>query len=335
MRTTLATGFLVGTLTLGAWGGTKAKETSAPAISPALAAYAGEIALDPRVSDARSAVSGVAVADDGTLYVIVPRHDHIQVFDRAGAPVGTWGEHGSGPGQFSFRAMGFSYGDLAIGPDGNVYVMDTANSRIQVFGPDGDFLRAWGEQGAEPGQFRAPSGIDVDDAGRVYVTETGNRRLQVFDGDGQVLAIWQPSEAEGGPFRDPADVAVDAQGTAWVTDFDASRIFRFDAEGRVAATLGIERQYLAGEAAQPGALTKPWGIAVDAQGNLYVAEYGGSRVQVFAPDGSPLGSITGEMSSPESPAMNPIYLAIGPDGAIYVAEYGGHRLEVFHPTNPS
>lgn len=338
MRRTLAIGFLVGTLILGPLCATKAQEAATPAgdsaSPPALVEFVREIPLDERVSDARSAASGLAVANDGTLYVVVPRHDHIQVFDRDGDPLTTWGEHGSGPGQFSFRGMGFLYGDLAIGPDGNVYVMDTANSRIQVFSPSGDFLRAWGEQGVEPGQFSVPSGIDVDDAGRVYVTETGNRRLQIFDQHGQVLSIWQPSEAEGGPFRDPADVAVDAAGAVWVTDFDANRIYHFDAKGKVTAVLGMEREYRSGEAEQLGVLTNPWGAAVDAQGNLYVAEYGGRRVQVFAPDGTPLGAITGETSSRESPAMTPIYLAIGSDGALFLAEYEGRQVQVFHLLPP-
>ena len=70
--------------------------------------------------------------------------DTVRIFDRDGTPIAEWGESGPGPGQFAFRADSYFWGDLALGPDGNVYVLDPFNSRVQVFAPDGTFLREWG-----------------------------------------------------------------------------------------------------------------------------------------------------------------------------------------------
>jgi len=304
-----------------------------PDAQPALAEFVGEIWLDPDGTERSSAAAGVAVDDQGTLYVIDGRKDQIRVFDRDGTAVATWGERGEGPGQFKFQAMGYNYGDLAIGPDGNLYVMDTANSRIQVFSPDGTYLREWGEPGRDEGQLSAPSGIAIDASGRVYVTETGNRRLQIFDSDGQFVAAWEPSEAEGGPFLDPADVAIDAAGVVSVTDYDKNRIFRFDAEGAGLETLGLERQYQAGEAQQPGYLSQPWGVAVDPQDNLYVAEYGGKRVHVFAPDGTSLGVIESVATEPNQ-YMTLIYVTVSADGTLYVADNANGRVQQFRLLAP-
>jgi DNA-binding beta-propeller fold protein YncE len=278
-------------------------------------------------TDALSAAGGVAVAADGTLYVIDSLQDQIRVFDRNGTPIATWGERGEGPGQFMFEDRGYYWGDLALGPDGNLYVLDPFNGRVQVLAPDGTFLREFGEPGAGKGQLAAPSGIGNDGDGRVYVTEFGNRRLQIFDSGGQFLAAWAPSAAAGGPFLAPADVAVDSAGTVWVTDARATRIYRLDPEGTVRGVVG---ESVAGQLRQ---ILSPWGAAVDAAGNLYVAEYGGSRVRVFAPDGTPLGRI-GEFGVGPGQFISPIYLTVGPDGLLYVADDDTRRVLVFRLLPP-
>ena len=337
-RVSVLVGLLVASTALGPWFGAVAQQPAAtpgPAASPEvtrlLAEFVAEITLG---TDLSSAAAGMAVADDGAVYVIDSLNDLIQVFGRGGltstgprgASVATWGESGDAPGQFRF-SMGHPYwGDLAFGPDGNLYVLDPFNSRIQVFGSDGTYPREWGEPGSGEGQFDEPSGIGIDDAGRVYVAETGNRRLQIFGSDGQFIAVWEPSEAEGGPFLDPADVAVDAAGIVSVTDFDKNRIFRFDAQGTVIDIFG-ELGW------RPGQLFQPWGAAVDAQGNLYVAEYGNSRVQGFAPDRTSLGTV-GSFGDQPGEFNGANFLTIGPDGLLYVADEANRRVQVFRLLPP-
>jgi sugar lactone lactonase YvrE len=312
-----------------------AQEAATPAASPeagpALAEFMGEISLDADgtsldldETDYSSAAAGVAVADDGTLYVIDSLQDQIRVFDRDGTRVATWGEGGEGPGQYRFEQYGYSWGDLAIGPDGNIYVLDPFNSRIQVLGPDGIFLRQWGEPGSAEGQLDDPSGIGIDDAGRVYVAEMGNRRLQIFDSEGQFLDIWTPTADEGGPLQSPADVSIDAAGTVSVTEFDGNQVVRFDAKGAVIDRLG-------GEIGQPGALKRPWGAALDGQDNLYVAN--GPQVQVFAADGSPRGVIAGVASEPDQ-FMRLLHVTVSSDGLLYVSDEPNRRVQVFRLLPP-
>lgn len=297
---------------------------ASPETTTALADFIAEITLG---SEPSSASAGVAVDSGGTLYVIDSLQDHIRVFNRDGEPVATWGERGNGPGQFRFSSEDglYYWGDLAFGPDGNLYVVDSFNARIQVLGPDGAFLWTWGEPGKDEGQFDTPSGIAVDSAGRVYVTEFGNTRLQIFDSEGQVLAVWEPAPDGVSLIPELKDVTVDAGGIVSVTDGTNARIYRLDAEGTIVDTFGEK-------GGQLGQFFAPWGIAVDAVGNLFVAEYGGGRVQVIAPDGTPLGTI-GSFRQPGQ-LSNPISLTVSADGLLYVSDEGKRRVQVFRLLSP-
>ncbi len=85
-----------------------------------------------------------------------------------------WGSNGTGDGQF-----GGAHG-IEVDADGNVYVADTGNHRIQKFTSDGVFLMKWGTLGTGPGQFNHPHGIGIGPMGNLYVAETGNNRVQKF-----------------------------------------------------------------------------------------------------------------------------------------------------------
>ena len=76
---------------------------------------------------------------------------------------------------------------VATDADGNVYVADCDNHRIQKFDSDGTFVAKWGSAGTGDGQFERPSGVAIDAAGNVYVADTDNNRIQKFDSDGHFI----------------------------------------------------------------------------------------------------------------------------------------------------
>ncbi len=263
--------------------------------------------------------AGMALSEDGRLFVVDEANDNVRVFDAEGEPIATWGESGGGPGDFLFSLAG--WGDLAIAPDGRIVVLDPARNEIQEFTPSGSWLRTWGGLGSGPGQFLDPNSIAIDHDGLVYVTDYTNHRVQVFDESGKFRAEWNGATGGGTPLAGPTDVAIGVDGMVWVTDDILHRVFGFRPDGTVAVSFG-------GIGEEAGELHGPWGIAVDADGSLYVAEHGSDRIQVFAPDGTSLAIFSAPGSEPGQ-FPKPTYIAFGPDGSLYVADEGNHRLQEF------
>ena len=120
----------------------------------------------------------VALGPDGTLFVADGYADRIQSFAPDGAFVRKWG------GPFAMNIFGPFNGwfatvtGVAIGPDGNVFVADFYNDRIQRFAPDGTFLVVFGSPGTGPGQFRHPIAISVSEDGEVFAVDFLNNRVE-------------------------------------------------------------------------------------------------------------------------------------------------------------
>ena len=95
-----------------------------------------------------------------------------------------WGSNGGGQGQFSGPH------GIEVDDEGNVYVVDTGNNRVQKFNSDGEFLLTWGSFGAGDGQFNHPHGVGIGPNGHIFVSETGNNRVQKFTTDGVFVTTW-------------------------------------------------------------------------------------------------------------------------------------------------
>src|SRR5438093_12299688 len=116
-----------------------------------------------------------------------------------------WGSPGSGDGQFDLP------GGIAVDTNGNVYVADVRNLRIQKFTGNGVFLTKWGSAGSGDGQFGFNSPLDVaaDASGNVYATDPANHRIQKFTSDGVFLTKWGSQGSGDGQFDVPRRIAVD------------------------------------------------------------------------------------------------------------------------------
>jgi hypothetical protein len=180
---------------------------------------------------------------------------------------GTFGEEGTGPGQFmapSGVAVNSS-SNLLEPAAGDVYVADNGNARVERFGPTGTFLGEF----APPGGFSAPEGIAVDSsedpdpsAGDVYVVDSGHAVIDKFSGEGVFLG--QLSEGRPGvPFGELRGIAVDAAGRLWVYQA-SSEIDKYD-DALVNAYVGPEPALETGLFTTAGS-----GFAVDGKDNLYV-----------------------------------------------------------------
>ena len=161
----------------------------------------------------------------------------VRVFDIAsGQHVFDIGERGEGPGQFNLPR------DIAVGPDGRVYVVDGANFRVQVFEADGKFVDTFGSIGVYPGQFSRPKGVDTDADGNVYVTDSAFGNFQIFSQTGQLLLFVGSRSDTPAPARYmlPAGIAIDEDGRVYMVDqfFRKVDVFRPAAIGSGEGFLG-------------------------------------------------------------------------------------------------
>ena len=152
----------------------------------------------------------VAIADEW-LYVTDASNHKVHVLDkRTGETVFTFGESGSKPGQL------FHPSSVTIAPDGDIYVVDTTNFRVQRFTADGKFVSEFGGQGAAPGRFSRPKGIAIDRDEYIYVTDAAFNNVQVFDNEGGATMFF------GGPSDGPDSILMV---TAVKIDYDSVPYF--------------------------------------------------------------------------------------------------------------
>jgi hypothetical protein len=283
---------------------------------------------------------GIDVDVSGNVYIADSGNHRVQKFDSTGTLLKMWGWgvdngtaefqtctadceagiSGSGDGQFNFLW------DLTVDVDGNVYVADSFNHRIQKFDSEGNYLTQWGSNGTGPSQFDSPYGVSVDISGNVYVADSLNYRIKKFSSDGSFLTAWGTRGSGNGQFEMPIDIAFDASGKVYVIEYATNRIQKFEPNGTFLVKWGT---YGTGD----GQLAFPIGMDADSYGNLYVADTGNDRIQKFGP---PFGLVFlaewGTEGAGNGQFENPFGVAIGASDIVYVADTINHRIQKFDST---
>jgi len=208
---------------------------------------------------------------------------------------------------------------MALDSQGNVYIADAGNTRIQKFTNNGVFILKWGSNGGDPGQFQYPRGVTVDSEGFVYVADTGNGRIQKFTSDGQFISAW-------GSFNGPNAIAYGPNGLLYLADSGNNRI-------QVFTTAGLFVTQWGSFGSTQGTFSYPIGLDVDQVGNVYVADRDNNRVQKFSSSGALLATF-GSLGNATGLFLNPRDVAIGPNNAIYVADTDNDRVQKFQGINP-
>ena len=226
-------------------------------------------------------VGNVAVDSAARVYVPDTGNDRIQIYNASsGAFITSWGSSGSGPSQFSCP-----WG-VAISPlNGDFYVVDRCNNRIQVFNSARVFKTQLGTgvYGSDNTQFAGPSGVAVGANGAIYVADSDNNRVQkcTLSGSSYTCGLFAGVSGEAGEdfshLFGPYSVAVDASGRVYVADAWNQRVQVFDSTGAYLTTLG------GAWGANPSQFRDPKGVALDSQGNVYVTDSRNNRIQKFAP----------------------------------------------------
>jgi DNA-binding beta-propeller fold protein YncE len=194
--------------------------------------------------------------------------------------------------------------DIAIGPNGRIYLVDGVNNRIVVTDGAGALLFTFGRNGSGPGEFHYPVGIDISSQGRVFIADTGNHRIQVFDLKGGFLYMFPVKTASGEKPAAPVDVlALERKSYLYISDRDNHKIKVHKQQGAFVFEWG-------GFGEVQGRFRYPGILAANQYNQIYVVDVLNTRIQQFDPDGNFITEIStwgvspGELFRPKGVAID-------------------------------
>jgi DNA-binding beta-propeller fold protein YncE len=240
---------------------------------------------------------GITTAPDDTLWFTDDGDQTVRRFARDGRLLQTIGTSGlasdtgyDGKNVTSVVRAGPPFNrptNLAVAPNGDLYVSDGyGNARVHQFSARGELRRSWGEPGSGPGQFMVPHGVAVHSDGRVFVCDRENDRIQIFSPDGEFLAEWTDVQRPTKLVFAERGIAIVAELT-WraglrsfrtgpIAKHRPSRIAMLDERGAVLGRFGdegpVDANWGAADPCRAGNFCAPHGLAIDPNGDLYVAE---------------------------------------------------------------
>ncbi|MGN6588247.1 MAG: DUF6531 domain-containing protein [Solirubrobacterales bacterium] len=294
--------------------------------------------------------TGIAYsAAGGYLWVTDTGNNRLEKWTTAGVSSGKVGWEGSAPGLFKRPSA------IEVDAEGNLYVADPGNQRVQMLSRAGDYIAQFGTEGQLG--LGPSTGIFATSAGELWVTDTEAGRLQKWLTGASVL--WSSrigSLGSGnGQFSHPSDVAIDSKGNIWALDQGNGRGEKFNEKGEFLTTFG-------GEGGTPWKLSQPSALAIDQSNDAWVADTSKNRIVEFNEAGqfvltfglnvnktkvdaggteaernlctAASGNFcqAGTAGSTGAQLRTPKGIAIASDGSVLVSDTGNNRLKKFSPT---
>jgi len=284
----------------------------------------------------------VAVDDAGNVYVADTDNHRIRKITPSGETTTlAGGTQGDATGTGGDAQFNYPYG-VTVGPDGNIYVADTHNHKIRKITPQGVVTTFAGSTGGykdatgTDAQFYYLTGITADQDGNLYVADKDNNKIRKVTSAGVVttLAGSTAGYAEGNgaeaKFNSPYNVAVDGNGNVYVTDANNHRIRKITPTGQVTTFAGSTQ----GDAVGNGTAAQfnyPYGITIDTNGNLFIADTFNQKVkkidtggQVTNFAGSTDGYADGDAATAQFHYLTGI--AAGASGTLIVADKDNQKI---------
>ena len=275
---------------------------------------------------------GVAIGPDGSILVNEHSGHRLIKMDAEGNQlwaVGQAGVYGDDDGHFGQFWTGME-GSPAVDSNHRIYVSDSPNNRIKIYDRDGELLDTFGSWGQGNTEFVGPATIAISPVnGDIYIADSGNHRIQVFNKDLVYIAtigVTNQSGDDDQHFNNPMGLAVDDGGAIYVGDTENFRVQKCSLNGT-----NYSCQTLIGEVGvyqRAFGHVFPYGVAVDAEGRIFVTDRWENRVQVFDATGAFLTSV-GNWGSNTSQFMSAYGIALDAEGDVFVADPINHRIQKF------
>lgn len=294
--------------------------------------------------------NGVAVDATGNVYVADQGNNQIRKITPAGAVTTLSGTLIAGYTNTSAIGVPASFnGPTGVTTDalGNIYVADFGNNLIRKIASTGAVSTLAGggsATGTKSGNtndvgtkalFNGPAGVAVDAAGNVYVADFTNNLIREITPAGVVTTLAGSGKAgstngagTAASFNGPRGVAVDAAGNVYVADANNNLIRKIDATGNVTTYAGSGKKGNTGGNGTAASFNYPSGVAVDAAGNVYVADAVNNLVRKISPTGDVSALAGSGYLSIVQPFNGPASVAVDATGNVYVANDNGNIIQV-------
>jgi uncharacterized protein (TIGR03437 family) len=319
----------------------------------------------PAVEATVSNVQDVTVDSSGNVYIADSGAAAVREVNTSGiinSIAGIGGSFGfSGDGGAATSAQLETPAGVAVDAAGNIYVLTSSDGRVREINASGIIntiagngsFGFFGDGGpAIDAEFTSPNGLALDSAANLYVADTGNERIRKFTAGGTINTIVgnganaSSYSGDGGPaaraqLNGPKGAAVDAAGNVYIADTGNNRVRVVSSQGVITTLAGTGAAGFSGDngPAAGAQLNQPFGLAVDAAGNLYIADFSNNRVRkvsskgvitTVAGTGTPGDS--GDGGQAASAQLNtPTGVAVDAAGNLYISEFNSGLVRKVSP----
>jgi uncharacterized protein (TIGR03437 family) len=245
---------------------------------------------------------------------------------------------------------------MALDKSGNLYIADASNQRIREIQTNGTITTVAGNgigtyagdgAAATSASLLRPSAVAVDGSGNLYIADSGNNVIRKVTGSNistiaGVNALGPGYNGEGGTgptsqLNNPLGVAVDSAGNVYIADFGNNRIRKLGTDGKISSVAGTGSAGYSGDnaAAARAALNGPRAVALDAAGNLYIADSNNQRIRMVTAANGVITTVagigtagfSGDLGAATKAQLNqPRGVAVDNAGGIYIADYSNSRI---------
>jgi sugar lactone lactonase YvrE len=281
---------------------------------------------------------GIVSDAGGTLYIADTQNSTIRKMTPDGTVTTIAGKVQT-PGYVDGGAFDARFNNpwaVALDATGNLFIADRDNNVVRKLTPAGEVSTVAGGY-----NFSSPSGVAADALGNIYVAATNNQTIDQITLPEDVIVLAgspghkgnQDGTGRGARFRDPAGLALDSNGNIYVADYDNDNIRKVTPNGVVTTLAGTSRHGSNDGMGTEASFINPSAVAVDAAGNVYVADYGNQTLRKITPSGSTttLAGTPGsggwiDATGSEARFALPYGIAVDAAGNLYVADTYNHSI---------